>query len=100
MSDMTFKTEVVINTNFGAFSLSNAAIIAIKERKKLFGLADSDFIHDLKRNDPILVGVVKDLGDAAAGKGCALKIVEVDLTIEIRNYDGKESVHVGGDEFI
>ena len=49
---------------------------------------------DIKRNDPLLVEVVRKLGKAANGQYAALKIVEIPDAVqyEISEYDGNENV--------
>lgn len=65
-------------------------------------LEDGDYEPDsywnersIQRNDPILVQVVRELGEAANGKCAELKIVEIpdDVAFEIEEYDGVESIH-------
>ena len=50
--------------------------------------------HDT-RNDPVLISVVEELGEKANGEFADLSIVEVpdDVSWEIDEYDGIESVH-------
>lgn len=49
--------------------------------------------RNFKRNDPILVQVVEELGEEANGKFAELKVVEIpDVAWEIAEYDGNESV--------
>ena len=50
--------------------------------------------RDLKRNDPILVKVVEELGEKANGRCAQLKIVEVpdDIEWQVEEYDGNEHV--------
>lgn len=52
-------------------------------------------IDDIPRNHPLLVRVVEELGDEAAGLYAHLKIVEIpdDVKWEIDEYDGNESIH-------
>jgi len=56
-----------------------------------------DIFYDtaLSRDDPILVEVVKDLGEEANGFGSKLEIIEIpeDVDYEIYDWDGFESVH-------
>ena len=56
--------------------------------KKYFG------IYDIKRDDPILVQVVKELKEEANGECAKLEIVEIPDNIEweIEEYDGQELV--------
>ena len=51
--------------------------------------------HDIPRDDPDLIAVVKELGPEKAGDGLSkLKIVEIpaDIKWQIEEYDGKEWV--------
>ena len=50
--------------------------------------------HDIKRDDPLLIEVVRNLGKAASGQFAALKIVEIPdgVEYEINEYDGNEHV--------
>ena len=53
------------------------------------------YCRAIERNDPALVEVVEEMGDAAGGNFSSLKIVEIpdDVKWEIEDYDGQESVH-------
>lgn len=82
--------RVVINTCYGGFGLSVAAIDRYNE---LAGTdEDHNSVYDIERDDPALVQTVRELGDKADGNHAKLKIVdipaEVDWTIE--EYDGTE----------
>jgi len=48
----------------------------------------------MKRDDPVLVQVVEELGDAASGRHAKLKVVEVPdgIDYEIDEYDGIERI--------
>jgi hypothetical protein len=48
----------------------------------------------IKRNDPLLVEVVEELGDAASGKFAALKVVTIPdgVAFQIDEYDGMEHI--------
>ena len=84
--------KVVINTSFGGFSLSEAAIERFCE---LDGLNPADFYPQMvERNDPNLVQVVQELGVDAETLYSELKIVEVpdDVKWHIHEYDGMEHV--------
>ena len=50
--------------------------------------------HDIKRDDPFLVKVVEELGEAANQPGSQLKVVEIPDGVrwEIGDYDGCECV--------
>lgn len=55
-----------------------------------------DWLHDshIERDDPALIQVVEELGDAANGEHAELKIVEIPNNIpwEIDEYDGVEHI--------
>jgi hypothetical protein len=83
---------VVINTDFGGFGLSDLATDLYKEQS---GIVDEDFWdRDIARDDPVLVQIVKELGEKSHGKFAQLKIVEIpaDVDWEISEYDGREWV--------
>jgi hypothetical protein len=50
--------------------------------------------RDIKRDDPLLIRVVEELGEEANGSCASLKIIEVpdDVKWEIAEYDGSERV--------
>jgi hypothetical protein len=50
--------------------------------------------RDLERNDPLLVQVVEELGQAASGQFAQLEVVEIPDGVEwvIEEYDGNEHV--------
>lgn len=50
--------------------------------------------NDIDREDPILIQVVKELGEKASGQFSDLTIVEIpdDVQYEIQDYDGVETV--------
>ncbi len=65
----------------------------LKSNEKL--LNDNYFTErDIRRNDPILVEVVEELGQEADNKFAELKVVEIpdDVEWEINEYDGMETV--------
>lgn len=80
---------IVINTRHGGFSLSD---LALERYKKYTGQDLSQ--HDIARDDPVLVKIVKELGPEADGAYSTLKVVEVpgDVDWEIDEYDGDEWV--------
>ncbi len=112
-SDMQIskKYKVVLNSCFGGFGLSKAAIQMLIDKHGLdidsdygyvgnddFGIVDDNM--DAYRMDKRLVSVVKKLGvDKASGKHAALRIVDVPDDVvdvhgwHISDYDGCESVH-------
>jgi hypothetical protein len=105
--------KIVINCDYGGFSLSDWAIetyadrkgIKLKKEKTLdsFGgitlftnvVTNEDFeSRDIERNDPVLVKVVEELGSKSFGFAANLKIVEIpdDVDWEVVQYDGLEHI--------
>jgi hypothetical protein len=103
--------KIVINCDYGGFSLSDLAIetyadrkgIKLKKEKTSFGgitlftniVTNEDFeSRDIERNDPVLVKVVEELGSKSFGFAANLKIVEVpdDVNWEVVQYDGLEHI--------
>jgi len=105
--------EVVINTCYGGFGLSNEAIrlyltrkgILYEERKDKWGHSmfsspgkeDWSLYDEVSRpvrHDPDLVSVVKELGLGANGDCADLRIVELDegTLYRIDEYDGMERI--------
>ena len=118
---MQFETEVVIHDAFGGFSLTDEIVERLKERKcawadKLQRASHGEwylFEDDEFRRDPDLVAVVKEIREeldrrvedlhswrdrAALEQEMlhGLKVVRVAITLEIEDYDGKETVRVRG----
>lgn len=89
--------KVIINTNFGGFSLS-------KEVEKLYleatkGTICREHCHfsaSVQRDDPVLIQIIEDIGlENAGGRSSILKIVELpdDVPADgwmIMEYDGSE----------
>lgn len=92
--------KVVINCCYGGFGLSDEAIrlyaakigIHLGERKT-YGY-DELWYSDIPRNDPVLVEIVEQLGDAANGDYSELKVVEIPDGVEwyVDEYDGFEHI--------
>lgn len=83
---------VVINNCYGGFGLSDKAEA---EYKKLANITDPDWWHrDIQRDDPYLVKIVREMGEAADGEYSKLKIVEIpaDIDWHVDEYDGNEWV--------
>ena len=82
--------KVVINTQFGGFGLSEAAL---DEYKNLKGITDENFYYwDIPRDCPVLVEMV-ERGDVDRVYS-DLKVVEIpdDVNWYIEEYDGLEHV--------
>ena len=106
---------IVINTCYGGFSLSRQAQELYLERagieygyqpqqdrdtqnrlgsKIIVNNKEWSSGRDIKRDDPILIGVVNQLGRNADGENAKLKVIEVPARVQwnIAEYDGKEWV--------
>lgn len=84
--------KIVINRCYGGFGLSEPAWNAYVE---LAGITDRDFsYYDVDRDDPYLVQIVEEMGEAADGDFAKLMVVEIpaDVNWEIDEYDGIEHV--------
>ena len=102
--------NVVINGDYGGFSLSSEAIELYAKYKGLFlrredSLVDSSCVtyydgdewfneREIDRNDATLVRVVQELGEKANGFCARLKIISipVDVQWEVIEYDGLEHI--------
>ena len=83
--------KVVINTCYGGFGLSEAAL---KDYKKRAGITDPNFGHwQIPRDNEHLIAMVEE-GVKLDGQFSELKIVEVpdDVNWYIEEYDGMEHV--------
>ena len=80
--------KIVINACYGRFGLSTEALAHFNER---YGTVFTNDIQ-IKRNDPILVQIVEELGEAANGRFAELKVIEIPDDVEwgIEEYDGDE----------
>jgi hypothetical protein len=99
--------KVVYNSCFGGFSLSRKAISRLAEWG--YGPAidaienPTEYFdcHKIPRHESLLVQVVEELKDEANGDCAKLKIKELScLLYKIEDFDGKENVIEGGDEWI
>jgi hypothetical protein len=82
--------KIIINTCYGGFGLSKEALTLFNERS---GTVNT-YERDITRNNPILVEIVEQLGEAADGGFAELKVVEIpdDVKWQIEEYDGNEWV--------
>jgi hypothetical protein len=105
--------EIVINACHGGYGLSlEAELLYLK--KSLIDYITEDRVSrydterygpqilvngsvwrskfDIRRDDPVLVSVVQELGDRANGNFAELKIVEIPASVDwqIKEYDGRE----------
>jgi len=81
--------KVVINADYGGFSLSEEAYKFLGLKWDGYGFAFTDERSDLK-----LVECVEKLGEKANGECAKLKVIEVpdEVKYEIEEYDGREHV--------
>ena len=105
--------KIVINSDYGGFSLSDQAVLAYGRKKGLNLVKDENTSwsvsifykgtvakenyfedRDIPRNDPALVEVVEKLGEAAYGFAANLKTVEIPEDVDwcIEENDGLEWV--------
>jgi hypothetical protein len=106
--------KVVINSDFGGFGLSDAAFERYLELKGIeFARVSGRFegaayykaghideedhylsYYDIKRDDPLLVQVIEEMGEEANGRYSSLKIIEIpdDVDWYVTEYDGLEHV--------
>ena len=84
--------KVVVNSCFGGFGITDAALDEYKSRKDI---TDPDFwYYDIPRNCPVLVSIVEEQGVAINTSYSDLRIVEIpdDVDWYIEEYDGREHV--------
>lgn len=106
--------EIVINADFGGFSLSRDAFLGLRKMGNKHAIEEPDigemwpdgsgprqddigaysFLRDIPRDDRDLISVIKDIGKKANGRSASLKIVEIpdDVKWGIHEYDGSEHV--------
>ena len=82
--------KIVINTCYGGFGLSEKALTLFNKSAGTVTIYE----RDIARNNPILVEIVEQLGEAADGGFAELKVVEIpdDVQWQIDEYDGNEWV--------
>ena len=83
--------KIVINACYGGFGLSKEALALFNERSG----TTITYEHDIERNNPILIEIVEQLGEAAGGNYAELKVVDIpdDVKWHIDEYDGWETIH-------
>ena len=82
--------EIIINGCWGGFGLSE---VALNKYRQISGSPDI-CDYEISRTDPILIEIVKELGESANGDYSELRIIEIpdDIAWEIDEYDGMERV--------
>jgi hypothetical protein len=102
----TKVTKIVYNACFGGFGLSGAAMKRYAELKGYTVESEHGYSYvldetgkrfsddDIRRDDPILVQVVEELGDEANTRFSELRIRDLPsgTKYRIEEYDGNESV--------
>lgn len=98
---MTAETfPVLYNDRYGGFSFSKQAIQEYNKRLPAGStlLDESSYEHDLSRDDPLMVQVIKELGPEANGKYAKIAMEEVPIKFKkhflIGEYDGLENVQI------
>ena len=91
--------KVVINAQFGGFSLSRGATMLYNAYTAMTGgeIRKSELFpdnNDIDRSDPLLIRVIEELGSVANGEHLTLKVIEIPDDIEwtVQDYDGHEWV--------
>jgi len=74
--DLRMETrKIVINCDYGGFGLSEEAKLLYEKQS---GEQKEDFFDfDLRRDDPVLIRIVEELGDKASDSSACLKVVEI-----------------------
>jgi hypothetical protein len=84
--------KIAVNKCYGGFTLSQAA----ENRLRELGMEGSAYGHDIARDNPLLIQVIEELGDAASGRFSKLAITEIPDDVagnwQIGEYDGTEWV--------
>jgi len=83
--------KVAINACHGGFGLSDEAL------KRYINETDGkagEYECEIPRDNPVLIRIIEEMGDAAGGRFSELKIVEIpdDVNWYIEEYDGREWV--------
>lgn len=84
-------TKILINRRHGGFTLTHKVLDIYNSRTG----RNIEYSWDLKRDDPVLIEIVEELGlEACQGWASRLKIVDVppDVDWYIEEYDGMEWV--------
>jgi hypothetical protein len=103
--------KIVINKCYGGFGISDEAAQYMidnglvltdfdpasygEDWPEYLGTREKSYIElNVKRNDPLLIQAVEELGEKSFGNHARLRIVEIpdDVEWEIDDYDGMESV--------
>jgi len=104
------KIQMVINQKYGGFGLSKLAIERLKElgmketKIRLSNETDENFEYrnfeaplEEDRTNPLLVQIVKELGEGAWGRSSSLRAIEFEFNPYqefVHYYDGLESLDI------
>lgn len=87
------SVEIMVNTCYGGFGLSEAAMD--EYRKRCPGNENVDY-YDIDRHDPVMVQILKQMGEAAFGAFSRIKLKKIPVQYldhySISEYDGLEHV--------
>ena len=95
---MPTTKKVVLNSSYGGFSLSKTVMHRYRKANGILTVDDERwfFTHSVKRDDPVLIQIIEDVGLKNAGGGLMkLSIVEIPDDVndwEILDEDGAEWV--------
>lgn len=93
------KPGIVYNARYGGLGLSDAAIARGREisGNENWG---KEFLWEIARHDPVLVAVVRELGDAANDWCSKLKVrdVESGRHYRIEEHGGRETIIFEGED--
>lgn len=108
MSDVSEVTKVVINGEYGGFSLSDEAVREYLRRtgrewteERQYSMThfavdgEPEWYHrEIPRTDPILISLVEEMGEKANGQCASLVVEELPkgTLYMIDEYDGYESI--------
>jgi hypothetical protein len=91
------NVQIVISTCYGGFGLSNEAVKLLKAQGVKVG---PSYDIGIARDNPILVQVVRDLGDDASDDHADLHVITIDDHDNgwyIHEYDGYETIMEGSE---
>ena len=93
------EVEIVVNACYGGFGLTPEALDAYRARC-VPPLSDE---NDIPRHDPVLVGVVKEMGTSAFDRHAQLELRRIPAQYtnfyRIHEYDGNESIEILYDKY-
>jgi hypothetical protein len=95
---------IIYNATYGGFGYSQQALDLYTQRSGRTIIEDEWSTIDPKRNDPLMVQIVKELGKKAGGQYARLKVVYVRPEhvnfIHIHEYDGLESITINWTQYM